>query len=214
MVGGRRDQRAGMTVRRHRRGFLTTAAGTLLLLTAAAGMRALLAPEATAPAAIGGPFTLVDGNGRPRSDTSFRGRFMLVFFGYTNCTDLCPKTLTEMSEALGRVDPEARRVQPIFITVDPARDTPERVQRYVAAFSPTLIGLTGTADQLGAVERRFHVVVELDTEAGRAALDHSAVIFLLGPDGRFVAPIPADAGRGAMQATLNRYVGTAQTDRS
>ena len=212
-MGGRRHERAAATRRRHRRGLLAAGAGTLLLLTAATGVRALLAPGTVVPV-IGGPFTLVDGTGQPRSDTSFRGRFMLVFFGYTNCTDLCPQTLTEMSEALDRVDPEARRVQPIFITVDPAHDTPERVRRYVAAFSPTLIGLTGTADQLGAVERRFHIVVELDTEAGREALDHSAVIFLLGPDGRFLAPIPANAGWGAMQATLNRYVGTALTDRS
>ncbi len=213
MAGGRRDQRARMTERRHRHGFLTAAAGTLLLLTAAVGMRALLAPQ-RAVAGIGGPFTLVDGGGRPRSDASFRGRFMLVFFGYTGCLDLCPQTLTEMSEALGRVDPGARRVQPIFITVDPAHDTPERVRRYVAAFSPTLIGLTGTADQLSAVERQFHVVVELNTEAGREALDHSAVIFLLGPDGHFVTPIPADADRRVMQATLDRYVGVGSTDRS
>ena len=199
-----------MSRRRHRsrdRGGLAVAVvGVLLLLAAASGYRMLLGSGPTA--SIGGPFTLVDGTGRPRSDASFRGRYMLVFFGYTNCRDVCPQTLTEMSEALDRVDPEARRVQPIFITVDPAHDTPQRLRTYVAGFSPTLVGLTGTADQLGAVERLFHVVVETDRAEGRDDLDHSAVLYLLDPDGRFVAPIPADGGRTAMQAALTRYVGT------
>ncbi len=191
------------------------AAGTLGLLLAAAGVRALLGlGSLPAAAAIGGPFTLVDGSGRARSDASFRGRYMLVFFGYTRCDDLCPRTLTEMAEALGRFDPEARRVQPVFITVDPARDTPQRVRDYVAGFSPTLVGLTGTAEQLGAVERQFHVVVEPGLAGGGGELDHTAVLYLLGPDGRFVAPIPADSDRTAMQAALGRYVGMTSTGRS
>lgn len=201
---GRRGRRAAATGRRDRASLLVaTAAGLGLVAAAASGMRAL---PGRAPA-IGGPFTLVDHTGRLRSDSSFRGRWMLMFFGYTGCRDLCPQTLTEMTEALGRFDPDARRVQPIFITVDPARDTPQRLRRYVAAFSPTLVGLTGTADQLGAVERRFHVVVQPDLARHGDAFDHSAVVFLLDPDGRFVAPIPADAGRAAMRATLGRYVG-------
>ncbi len=163
---------------------------------------------------IGGPFTLADGSGRVRSDKSFRGRYMLIFFGYTGCTDICPQTLTEMSEALDQLDPDATRIQPIFITVDPAHDTPDRLRRYTGAFSPHLIGLTGTPDQLDNVERRFHVVVGTQAVGGRTEVDHSAVIFLLGPDGDFLAPIPADANRMAMQEALRRYVPFSPTSRS
>ena len=182
----------------------------LLLLACAGAYRSLLGPAPSS--SVGGPFTLADSDGQPRSDRSFRGRYMLIFFGYTGCTDICPQTLTEMSEALGRLDPDAARIQPIFITVDPARDTPDRLRRYTGAFSPHLIGLTGTPGQLDSVERRFHVVVEPQT-AGRAEVDHTAVLYLLGPDGDFLAPIPADASRVAMQAALRRYV-SPPTDRS
>ena len=212
MVSRRRHRRHDPTGRRDRRGLAVAVAGVLLLLGLASGYRVLLGPG---PAGLtGGPFTLVDETGVPRSDASFRGRYMLVFFGYTHCADVCPQTLTEVSEALDRIDPRARRVQPIFITVDPARDTPQRLRAYVAGFSPTLIGLTGTAAQLGAVERQFHVVVEPDPAEGDGDLDHSAVIYLLDPEGRFVAPIPADAGRAVMQATLTRYVGAPPVGRN
>ncbi len=187
-------------------------AGAVGLLAIAAGVRTLVG-SGPGPS-IGGPFTLTDGGGRPWSDADARGRYMLVFFGYTGCVDLCPRTLTEMAEALDRFDPGARRVQPVFITVDPAHDTPQRLRRYVAGFSPTLVGLTGTADQLGAVERQFHVVVEPRLPTDHDELDHTAVIYLLGPDGRFVAPIPADSDRTAMRAALGRYVGGPATGRS
>ncbi|WP_419729469.1 SCO family protein [Lichenicola sp.] len=163
---------------------------------------------------VGGPFTLVDDQGRTRHGDSFRGRYMLIFFGYANCTDVCPQTLTEMSEALGTVDPDARRIQPLFITIDPTHDTPQRLRAYTAAFSPTLIGLTGTPSELGAVERRFHVVVEPDASNGRDGFDHSALIYLVGPDGQFIAPFPAASGRTVLQAALRRYVPASADRRS
>lgn len=190
--------------RRDRQGLAIVLGGVLFLLACAAGYRFLLGP--TPSYSIGGPFTLIDGQGQQRTDTSFRGRYMLIFFGYTNCTDVCPQTLTEMSAALDRIDPGARRVQPLFITVDPKNDTPARMRTYTSAFSPNLIGLTGTAHQLDDVEHLFHVVVEPDTVAGKDDFDHSAVIYLFGPDGRFIAPIPADANRTVLQAELRRYV--------
>src|SRR4029077_7237917 len=97
---------------------------------------------------VGGPFTLRDGNGRTVTERDFRGKYMLVYFGYTFCPDVCPTTLNEMSEALDRLGPKADRVQPIFITVDPKRDTPAVVKQYVTAFTPRLIGLTGTPEQI------------------------------------------------------------------
>ncbi len=190
--------------RRDRAGLAIATVGVVFLLACAGLYRAMLGPAPSAT--IGGPFTLADSEGRPRSEASFRGRYMLIFFGYTGCTDICPQTLTEMSEALDRFDPDARRVQPIFITVDPRHDTPDRLRQYTTAFSPHLIGLTGTTQQLDAIERRFHVVVQPDPAGGRDGLDHSAVIYLLGPGGNFLAPIPADANRMMMQSTLRRFV--------
>ena len=197
-------RRQDATRRRDRAGLAIATAGVVFLLACAGFYRAMLGP-APSPA-IGGPFTLADSAGQPRSEASFRGRYMLVFFGYTGCTDVCPQTLTEMSEALDRFDPEAKRVQPIFITVDPEHDTPDRLRKYITAFSPHLVGLTGTSRQLDSVERMFHVVVEPDQVGGRNGLDHSAVIYLLGPEGNFLTPIPADASRTVMQSTLRRFV--------
>ena len=94
---------------------------------------------------VGGPFALEDGNGRQVTDRDFRGKYMLVYFGYTFCPDVCPTTLNEVADALDRLGAKADRLQPIFITVDPKRDTPAVVKQYVAAFTPRLIGLTGSA---------------------------------------------------------------------
>ncbi len=199
--GGRQQD---ATRRRDRAGLAIATVGVVFLLVCAGFYRAVLGP-APSPT-VGGSFTLADSEGQPRSEASFRGRYMLIFFGYTGCTDVCPQTLTEMSEALDRFDPDATRVQPIFITVDPTHDTPDRLRRYVTAFSPHLVGLTGTSRQLDAVERLFHVVVEPDQVGGRNGLDHSAVIYLLGPDGNFLTPIPAEASRTVMQSTLHRFV--------
>ena len=200
----RQDQTRRSRGRRDRAGLVLATAGVLVLLLCAGLYRSMLGPGPST--VIGGPFTLADSTGTPRSDASFRGRYMMIFFGYTGCTDICPQTLTEMSEALDRFDPDATRVQPIFITVDPKHDTPDRLRHYVTAFSPHLIGLTGTTQQLDAIERRFHVVVEPDPDGGKSGLDHSAVIYLLGPRGDFLAPIPADASRTVMQSTLRRFV--------
>ena len=201
----RRRQDPGRRSRERPRGGLALAtAGVLVLLSCAGLYRSMLGPEPST--VIGGPFTLADSTGTPRSDASFRGRYMMIFFGYTGCADICPQTLTEMSEALDRFDPDATRVQPIFITVDPKHDTPDRLRRYITAFSPHLIGLTGTTQQLDAIERRFHVVVEPEGGGGKGGLDHSAVIYLLGPRGDFLTPIPADASRTVMQSTLRRFV--------
>ncbi len=208
----REDRRREAIRRRDRRGLLAVVTGVGLLLAGATGYRALLGPGPSV--AVGGPFTLVDSQGRTRSDNSFRGRYLLIFFGYTGCLDVCPQTLTEMSEALDRIDPDARRIQPLFITVDPKHDTLQRLHQYTRAFSPNLIGLTGTAAQLGEVERRFHVVVEPDGSGGKQDLDHSAVIYLLGPDGSFIAPIPADADRTALQVALRRYLPPSAIGRS
>jgi protein SCO1/2 len=144
---------------------------------------------------LGGPFTLENGNGKQVSDRDFRGKYMLVYFGYTFCPDVCPTTLNEVADALDRLGPKADRLQPIFITVDPRRDTAPVMKQYTAAFSPRLLGLTGTPEQIAKVAKEYRVYyAEHRTGPGPDdySMDHSSILYLMGPDGKFIAPIRAD----------------------
>lgn len=153
---------------------------------------------------VGGPFTLVNTDGRPVSSQDFRGKYMLVYFGYTYCPDVCPTTLNSVAQAMGKLGGKAARVQPIFITVDPGRDTPAVMKRYVSAFSPSLIGLTGTPAQIAAVAKEYRVYYAKHVTGlgpNDYSMDHSSIIYLMGPDGRFIAPIAAgDSGEQMAQA--------------
>ena len=145
----------------------------------------------TGQPAVGGPFQLVDQSGKPLSDRDFRGRYLLIYFGYTFCPDVCPTTMGVMAEALTKMGGDAARVTPLFITIDPARDTPKVLKDYVAAFGPRFVGLTGNAAQIAAVEKAYKVYAKktpLDPNKpnGNYAMDHSSVIYLVGPDGRLV----------------------------
>ncbi|HEX4113887.1 MAG TPA: SCO family protein, partial [Stellaceae bacterium] len=110
-----------------------------------------------APLSIGGPFTLTDQNGVVRHDTDFRGKLMLVYFGYTYCPDVCPTTLTLMSDALKKLGPDAARIAPLFITVDPDRDTPAQMKLYIQSFDPRFVALTGSAAQVAAAAGDYRV---------------------------------------------------------
>ncbi len=159
---------------------------------------------------IGGPFTLEDGNAKPVTDRDFRGRYMLVYFGYTFCPDVCPTTLNAIADAMDRLGPAADRIQPVFITVDPKRDTPAAMKAYVAAFGPRIEGLTGTPEQIAAVAKAYRVYyAEHRTGPGPGdyAMDHSSVLYLMGPDGSFVAPLRADATGQEMAASLKKLMG-------
>ena len=107
--------------------------------------------------AIGGPFTLEDGSGQPVTDRDFRGKFMLVYFGYTFCPDVCPTTLKAVADAMDKLGPDAAKVRPVFITVDPRRDTPPVVKKYAAAFGPEITGLTGTPEEIAQVAKEYRV---------------------------------------------------------
>ena len=139
-------------------------AGVLLAVTLLGTGGALLLSgggRGADPGTIGGPFALTDGAGRQVTDRDFRGKYLLVYFGYTACPDACPTTLNEIADAMGRLGPDAARVQPIFVTLDPARDTPAVVRDYAAAFGPNIVGLTGTqaqVDQVASEYRVFHAV--------------------------------------------------------
>ncbi len=136
---------------------------------------------------VGGPYALTDQDGRPRSSADFRGRFQLIYFGYSFCPDVCPTTLAVMSDALDKLGADANRIVPIFITVDPDRDTPKVMKQYVAAFGPRFMGLTGSQAALDKVEKEFRVYARKQPlEGGTYAMDHSSVVYLMGPDGRLV----------------------------
>lgn len=157
---------------------------------------------ATGGPSIGGPFTLVNDNGKTVTDRDFRGKYMLVYFGYTYCPDVCPTTLNSIAQAMGRLGAKANQVQPIFITVDPQRDTPAVMKQYVSAFSPSLIGLTGTPAQIAAVAKEYRVYYAKHVTGpgpNDYSMDHSSIIYLMGPDGKFIAPIAA-SGSGAEMA--------------
>jgi protein SCO1/2 len=141
----------------------------------------------TGQAQIGGPYSLIDQNGAPRSDKDFAGRWQLVYFGYTHCPDVCPLTLEMMGDVMTKLGQDARRVAPIFITVDPARDTPKVMKAYVAAFGKDFVGLTGPQASIALAEKEYRVYARRhDLPHGDYAMDHSSVIYLIGPDGKFV----------------------------
>jgi protein SCO1/2 len=150
---------------------------------------ALAVAPATAPE-IGGPFTLVDQDGRTVTDESFRGKYMLVYFGFIYCPDVCPTSLARNAAALDLLGERREKVVPILISVDPGRDTPEKLKAYVAAFDPRLIGLTGTEQQVKAAAHAYKVFFTRSPqpEGGPDAylVDHSTFTYLMGPDGRFL----------------------------
>ncbi|MEX0921686.1 MAG: SCO family protein [Rhodovibrionaceae bacterium] len=192
---------------------------TVFLLLAAAALFAWSrfdqgGKEAIGQAAIGGPFELVDQNGVPRSEQDFRGRYMLVYFGYTYCPDICPTTLATMSrglEALAERAPEkAEAVVPIFITVDPQRDDVEAMTGYVPHFHDRLVGLTGTQEQVAAAAKEYRIYYsKVEEEGGDPEgylMDHSSFIYLIGPEGSYVTHFGHDATVEDIAAGLEERV--------
>ncbi len=160
-------------------------------------------------AAIGGPFTLVDGAGKTVTDRTFRGKYMLVYFGYTFCPDVCPTTLNDVAQAIDKLGPAADKLQPLFITVDPARDTPDVVRQYAAAFSPKLTGLTGSAAQIATAAKEYRVYYaphKTGPGPNDYTMDHSSILYVMDPTGRFAGVIRADEGADAMAADLKKYL--------
>ena len=157
----------------------------------------------------GGPFTLESGSGQTVTNRDFRGKYMLVYFGYTYCPDVCPTTLNAVTEALDKLGPRAAKLVPVFITVDPQRDTPAAMKRYTAAFSPALVGLTGTADEIARVAKEYRVYYAKHiTGAGPNdySMDHSSTIYLMGPDGEFIALISAESSPQEMADEIGKLM--------
>jgi protein SCO1 len=163
-------------------------------------------------ASLGGPFTLINQDGKQVSDRDFAGKYRIVYFGFTHCPDVCPTDLLHVGQALAtfeKSDPaRAAKVQPIFISVDPERDDPATLKQYVTAFHPRLIGLTGSADQIAKVAKAHGVYYskgEVQPEGGYA-VDHSRLVLLFDPNGQPIALLPFEKGAEAIAGELDRWV--------
>jgi protein SCO1 len=142
---------------------------------------------------IGGHFALSTPDGRRVTDTTFRGKWLLVYFGYTSCPDVCPTTLSAMALALDKLGPLADKVQPVFITVDPERDTAKIVGEYVKDFDPRFVGLVGSPQEIGTAAEQFHVYYRVRQLGNNEyVVDHSSFIYLIDPNGAFVRLLTGD----------------------
>ena len=163
----------------------------------------------TARPAVGGPFTLVDTEGRAVTDADFRGRLMLVFFGFTYCPDVCPTALTSIAQALDRLGADADKVAAVFITVDPERDTPEQLKEYVRHFHPRLVGLTGTPEQVAAAAKAYRVYYAKAKVQGAPGddytMDHTTITYLMGRDGKFLAHFSHGTEPEALAARVRTF---------
>jgi protein SCO1/2 len=187
---------------------------TAALLAGAAALAAIaivLWPRggevAVAPSAVGGPFTLKDQNGRTVTDADFKGKPFLVFFGFTNCPDICPTALFDMSEVFRRLGPDAEKVSALFISVDPARDTPEKLKDYLQSFHERISALTGSQADVDAVTKAYKAYAKrVPLEGNDYTMDHSAIVYLMDKNGRFVAPFNLKRPAGEAAADLRRYL--------
>lgn len=169
-------------------------AAVTVLIAVAIGVYALMSSpqhgqRSFGEALVGGPFTMVNQKGETVSEKSFAGKPMLLFFGYTYCPDVCPTELQVMAEALRQLGDKASDIQPILVSIDPARDTPQVLADYVANFGPQFVGLTGTPDQVKAMAdayRVFYAKVENKDDPQAYLMDHSSIIYLMGADGKFL----------------------------
>ncbi len=157
---------------------------------------------------VGGPFRLTDHQGHLRRDTDFRGKLMLVYFGYTTCPDVCPTDLYQISQAMSLLGASASEVVPIFITLDPKRDTVKLLSAYIASFHPQLIGLTGSEADVSKVAKMYRVFYQKVPVSGwlRYTIDHSAFIYVMGDDGRYLGFLPPGTDASRIVDVLRPYL--------
>lgn len=183
-----------------------------IALAGCSGADAPVGEPPLAGADIGGDFTLTDSDGRTVRWNDFAGKYRVVYFGYAFCPDICPTDMQRVAQGLKLLkasDPAlAAKIQPIFITIDPERDTQKVVGEFAAAFSPDIIGLTGTPDQIAAAAKAFRIFyAKGEAVAGGGYLvDHSNIVYLFGPDGEPLATLPVDQGGEAVAAELRKWV--------
>ena len=188
---------------------------SILLLGAGLGFPGLRASEPSPPPALtdlfGGPFQLVDDTGQPKTNRDFLGKFMLLYFGYVNCPAICPARLQEMALALEALGTDAEKITPVFITLDPQRDTSARIKAFLASFGPQFIGLTGTEAQIKTAAKAYKIIrrkvapPDLDSP-GDYLVFHSTLVFLIGPDGKILTLFPINVRGEEMAARLRIYL--------
>lgn len=174
----------------------------------------LAAAAAEAGDAGGAAFDLVDHDGRAVSDRDYRGSYLLVFFGYSHCPDVCPTSLAALGRAMDALGADGARVRPLFVSVDPARDTPERLAAFVGHFHPRLVGLTGTPEQVARAAAAYRARYRRADSGGAGRdddepdylLDHTAATILVGPDGRGLAAIPHGAPAADVAAAVRHFM--------
>ena len=159
------------------------------------------------PSAVGGPFKLVDQNDKPITDQDLKGEPFLVFFGFTHCPDICPTTLFDVSEIFRALGPDAKNVRALFITVDPDRDTPAVMKDYLSSFDSRIIGVTGDDASIAAAEKAYRVYAKkVPLDGGSYTMDHTAIVYLMNKDGRFVTPFNTKRRPEDAAADLKRYL--------
>jgi protein SCO1/2 len=165
--------------------------------------------ESSGTALIGGPFSLVGADGKTVSDRDFRGRYMLVFFGFTHCPDICPAELQVIAQALDRLGDKAAKLVPIFVTLDPGRDTPKAMADYVKSFGPSFVGLTGSPEAIAAAAKAYRVSytkVENKASPSDYSVDHSALVYLMDPQGKYLAHFAYGTSAEDMAEKLSRFL--------
>ena len=172
------------------------------------GTKGLFGTDSPLRAQIGGPFALVDQDGNRRSDGDFRGKPMIVYFGYTYCPDVCPTELAQMAAAIELLGGDAEKIWPVFITVDPERDTPAVLKEYVAQFSPHMVGLTGSPQEIAQAAKAYRVYFaknKPDSE-GVYMMDHSSLFYLMDGEGRFVTHFTPRSKPQDMAAAMRKLL--------
>lgn len=191
---------------------LAMTAALLAGAAALAGITIVLWPRgggevAVSPSTVGGPFTLTDQNGRTVTEADFKGKPFLVFFGFTHCPDVCPTALFDMSEVFRRLGPDAEKVNALFISVDPERDTPEKLKDYLQSFHARISALTGSQSDIDAVTKAYKAYAKrVPLEGDAYTMDHSAIVYLMDRNGRFVAPFNLKRPADEAAADLRRYL--------
>jgi protein SCO1/2 len=160
------------------------------------------ARETATAADIGGPFSLTDQDGKKVTDADYAGQWKLVFFGFTYCPDVCPTTLSRISLTLKALGPLGDKLHPLFITIDPERDTPEILKSYIDAFDKRITGLTGTPDEIAAVAKEYRAFYEKVPQGDTYTMNHSTVIYVMRPDGRYETLLRYDDTPDEMAAKL------------
>jgi protein SCO1/2 len=159
---------------------------------------------------IGGPFSLIDQRGKTVTENNFRGKLMLIYFGYTYCPDVCPTTLSNMAQAYDLLTPaEQAQVVPIFITVDPERDTVDQMAQYVEAFSPAFVGLTGSPDQIAPVLKEYRVYArKVENKDANYTVDHSSILYLMGKNGKYATHFTGELPPKDLAEGIEKQLGT------